>query len=127
MEKAIVWDLFDNTDQACASWVSMQIFERSSRQPAIAFVHRRLGKRVNSAMEWSGDWDINSDDMHHRHVSHLYGLTARPPDYTRRHAPVGLPLPRNRSSSAVMTGQAGRWLGRSICGRGSTMVTMLST
>ena len=25
-------------------------------------------------MEWNGDWDLNSHDIHHRHVSHLYPL-----------------------------------------------------
>ena len=25
-------------------------------------------------MEWNGDWDLNSRDLHHRHVSHLYTL-----------------------------------------------------
>ena len=25
-------------------------------------------------MEWNGDWDMNSRDLHHRHLSHLYAL-----------------------------------------------------
>jgi alpha-L-fucosidase 2 len=33
----------------------------------------QIGK-AGQLMEWGGDWDMNSDDMHHRHVSHLYPL-----------------------------------------------------
>ncbi len=30
-----------------------------------------IGK-AGQLMEWNGDWDMNSRDLHHRHVSHFY-------------------------------------------------------
>lgn len=30
--------------------------------------------RGGQLCEWQGDWDLNAPEMHHRHVSHLYGL-----------------------------------------------------
>lgn len=33
----------------------------------------KIGK-AGQLCEWEGDWDLNAREMHHRHVSHLYGL-----------------------------------------------------
>lgn len=33
----------------------------------------RIG-RVGQLMEWQQDWDMDAPEIHHRHVSHLYGL-----------------------------------------------------
>lgn len=33
----------------------------------------RIG-RAGQLMEWQQDWDMDAPEMHHRHVSHLYGL-----------------------------------------------------
>lgn len=33
----------------------------------------RIGK-AGQLCEWEGDWDLNAPEIHHRHVSHLYGL-----------------------------------------------------
>ncbi len=30
--------------------------------------------RAGQLCEWEGDWDLNAPEIHHRHVSHLYGL-----------------------------------------------------
>ena len=33
----------------------------------------KVGK-AGQLQEWEGDWDLNAPEIHHRHVSHLYGL-----------------------------------------------------
>ncbi len=33
----------------------------------------KIGK-AGQLQEWEGDWDLNAPEIHHRHVSHLYGL-----------------------------------------------------
>ncbi len=33
----------------------------------------KIGKE-GQLCEWQGDWDMNAEEMNHRHVSHLYGL-----------------------------------------------------
>ncbi len=33
----------------------------------------KVGK-AGQLCEWEGDWDLNAPEIHHRHVSHLYGL-----------------------------------------------------
>ncbi len=30
--------------------------------------------KAGQLCEWEGDWDLNAPEIHHRHVSHLYGL-----------------------------------------------------
>lgn len=30
--------------------------------------------KAGQLCEWEGDWDMNAPEIHHRHVSHLYGL-----------------------------------------------------
>ncbi|MEO7933715.1 MAG: glycoside hydrolase family 95 protein [Chthoniobacterales bacterium] len=73
MEKAIVWDLFDNTAQACAALGIDADFKAKIQAARDRIRPPQIGK-AGQLMEWGGDWDMNSNDMHHRHVSHLYGL-----------------------------------------------------
>jgi alpha-L-fucosidase 2 len=73
MEKAIVWDLFDNTSQACAALGIDADFKKKIDAARERIRPPQIGK-AGQLMEWGGDWDMNSDDMKHRHVSHLYGL-----------------------------------------------------
>jgi alpha-L-fucosidase 2 len=73
MERAIVWDLFDNTAQACADLGIDPEFKRSLEAARDRIRPPQIGK-AGQLMEWGGDWDLNSDDMKHRHVSHLYLL-----------------------------------------------------
>ena len=73
MEKAIVWDLFDNTSQACAALGIDVDFKKKIEAARDRIRPPQIGK-AGQLMEWGGDWDMNSDDMHHRHVSHLYPL-----------------------------------------------------
>jgi alpha-L-fucosidase 2 len=73
MERSIVWDLLDNTVQAA------KVLGTDAQFSAQAAVMRdrirplQIGKG-GQLMEWNGDWDLNSRDPHHRHVSHLFAL-----------------------------------------------------
>ncbi|XHR27569.1 MAG: glycoside hydrolase N-terminal domain-containing protein [Chthoniobacteraceae bacterium] len=73
MEKAIVWDLFDNTAQACTALGVDADFRKKLEAARDQIRPPQIGK-AGQLMEWGGDWDMNSKDMHHRHVSHLFGL-----------------------------------------------------
>lgn len=73
MEKAIVWDLFDNTILASTALGTDSDFRARLIAARDRIRPPQIGK-AGQLMEWGGDWDANSRDMHHRHVSHLYGL-----------------------------------------------------
>ncbi|MGC3989743.1 MAG: glycoside hydrolase family 95 protein [Chthoniobacteraceae bacterium] len=73
MEKSIVWDLFDNTAQACAVLGLDADFAKKVATARDRIRPPQIGK-AGQIEEWEGDWDLNSKDPHHRHVSHLFGL-----------------------------------------------------
>jgi alpha-L-fucosidase 2 len=73
MEKSIVWDLLNNTAQAAAVLDNDDEFRKRVEATRDRIRPPQVGK-AGQLMEWEGDWDMNSDDMQHRHVSHLYGL-----------------------------------------------------
>jgi alpha-L-fucosidase 2 len=69
----ILRDLFAHTIRAAATLGVDQEFRRQ-----LAVARSRLApNQVGSAgqlQEWLEDWDLKAGDIHHRHVSHLYGL-----------------------------------------------------
>ena len=73
MERAIVWDLFDNTARACAALGLDVDFQKKLETARDRIRPLQIGK-AGQLLEWGEDWDMNSSDMHHRHVSHLYPL-----------------------------------------------------
>ncbi|HEY0946632.1 MAG TPA: glycoside hydrolase family 95 protein [Opitutaceae bacterium] len=73
MERAIVWDLFNNTAQAAAVLGIEPEFQKKLETARDRIRPLEIGK-AGQLMEWGGDWDLNGPDMHHRHVSHLYPL-----------------------------------------------------
>ncbi len=73
MEKSIVWDLLNNTAQAAAVLGNDEPFRKKLETTRDRIQPPQIGK-AGQLMEWGGDWDMNSDDMQHRHVSHLYAL-----------------------------------------------------
>jgi alpha-L-fucosidase 2 len=73
MEKSIVWDLLNNTAQAAAVLGNDESFRKKVESTRDRIRPLQIGK-AGQLMEWGGDWDMNSDDMAHRHVSHLYAL-----------------------------------------------------
>jgi alpha-L-fucosidase 2 len=73
MDRAIVWDLFNNTAQAAAVLGIEPEFRKKLEQARDRIRPLQIGK-AGQLMEWGGDWDLNAPDPHHRHVSHLYPL-----------------------------------------------------
>ena len=73
MDRQILRDLFANTIQAAAT-----LGVDAEFRGQLAAVRARLAPdRIGSAgqlQEWLEDWDLQAGDLHHRHVSHLYGL-----------------------------------------------------
>lgn len=73
MERALVWELFDNTAQASEVLGTDEEFAAKLRAARDRIRPLQVG-RAGQLMEWNGDWDMNSKDLHHRHLSHLYPL-----------------------------------------------------
>jgi alpha-L-fucosidase 2 len=73
MERAIVWDLFDNTARACAALGTDADFQKKIETARDRIRPLQIGK-AGQLLEWGEDWDLNAPDPHHRHVSHLYPL-----------------------------------------------------
>lgn len=73
MDRQIVRDLFANTVNAGrrlrrdADWLQRVDAARARIAPD------RIGK-AGQLQEWLDDWDEAAPDVHHRHVSHLYGV-----------------------------------------------------
>jgi len=73
MDMAILRDLFDQTARAAA------ILDRDADLASQFLSTRdRLAPyktgRQGQLREWQADWDAEAHDIHHRHVSHLYGV-----------------------------------------------------
>jgi alpha-L-fucosidase 2 len=73
MDLEILRDLFTNCIQAS------EILGRDKkfRQQLAATRARLAPLQIGSSgqlQEWLADWDTNAPDIHHRHVSHLYGM-----------------------------------------------------
>jgi alpha-L-fucosidase 2 len=73
MDREIVWDLFDKTACAADALGVDADFAVKLRVARDRIRPLQIGK-AGQLMEWNGDWDMNSRDLHHRHLSHLYAL-----------------------------------------------------
>jgi alpha-L-fucosidase 2 len=73
MDRAIVWDLFNNTAQAASVLGIEPEFRKLLEETRDRIRPLQIG-RAGQLQEWEGDWDLNSPDPHHRHISHLYAL-----------------------------------------------------
>lgn len=73
MEKAIIWDLFDNLAIAGRILHTDEAFRKKIIAARDNISPLKTGK-AGQLEEWNKDWDLNSDDPHHRHVSHLFPL-----------------------------------------------------
>ncbi len=73
MERAIIWDLFDNTIKASEVLGEDPAYRKELMQARDRIRPLQIGK-AGQLMEWGEDWDLNAPDMAHRHVSHLYPL-----------------------------------------------------
>ncbi len=71
MDLALIWDLFTNCIEAAAALDEDAAFRRQlldTRDKLLPFQVGRNGR----LQEWAKDWD--DEDVHHRHVSHLFGV-----------------------------------------------------
>jgi len=73
MDSQILRDLFTN----CIDASQILGVDENFRQQLIATRGRLAPNKIGSAgqlQEWLDDWDMKAPEIHHRHVSHLYGL-----------------------------------------------------
>lgn len=73
MDMAILRDLFGQTAQAARILGRDADFVREVEAGRAALAPYKIG-RQGQLQEWQEDWDADAGDVHHRHVSHLYGL-----------------------------------------------------
>jgi alpha-L-fucosidase 2 len=73
MDQAIVRDLFENCLKAETILGPDQAFVAELKAARDKLAPYRIGKD-GQLQEWQEDWDADAIDIHHRHVSHLYGL-----------------------------------------------------
>jgi alpha-L-fucosidase 2 len=73
MERSIIWDLLNNVAQACQDLRTDPDFLKKVIRARDRIRPLQIG-RAGQLMEWKQDWDMNSDELHHRHVSHLFAL-----------------------------------------------------
>lgn len=73
MDMQILSDLFDQTVAAAAVLDTDQPFAQAVSAARVRLLPMRIGK-AGQLQEWPEDWDADAQDIHHRHVSHLYGL-----------------------------------------------------
>jgi alpha-L-fucosidase 2 len=73
MDMQILRDLFSH----CIEASEILNVDRDFRKVLIA-AHKHLAPnqigKAGQLQEWLDDWDMQAPEMHHRHVSHLYGL-----------------------------------------------------
>lgn len=73
MDNQILRDLFSNTIKAG----EILGVDPEFRKQLVSARGRLAPNQIGSAgqlQEWMTDWDMKAGDLHHRHVSHLYGL-----------------------------------------------------
>ncbi|UDF05552.1 glycoside hydrolase N-terminal domain-containing protein [Asticcacaulis sp. AND118] len=73
MDMQIIRDLFSNTIAAAEILKTDKAFRAETAAMRDKLAPNRIGK-AGQLQEWKDDWDMEAHDMHHRHVSHLYGL-----------------------------------------------------
>lgn len=73
MDQAIIRDLFDNCLRAEAVLGADKAFVAELKAARDKLAPYKIGKD-GQLQEWQEDWDADAPDIHHRHVSHLYGL-----------------------------------------------------
>lgn len=118
MDMSIVWDLFTNC-MAAARELGIEPRLAAKLKAARAKLYPpKIGAR-GQLQEWFADF--TEQDVHHRHVSHLFGL--HPGRQFTRAAPLGWRRPpADRSNCAAMKEPVGAKRGRSTSGRDSKTV-----
>jgi alpha-L-fucosidase 2 len=73
MDNEILRDLFSNCIQAAETLGKDDEFRSQVAAARARLAPPQIG-RAGQLQEWLDDWDMDAPDIHHRHVSHLYGL-----------------------------------------------------
>ena len=73
MDAQILRDLFGQCIEAATLLEIDAPFVTTLKNLKEKLPPNRIG-RAGQLMEWQQDWDMNAPEIHHRHVSHLYGL-----------------------------------------------------
>jgi alpha-L-fucosidase 2 len=73
MDNQILRDLFANCICAAEALGVDKDFRTQLAATRLRLAPDRIGK-AGQLQEWLEDWDMEAPDLHHRHVSHLYGL-----------------------------------------------------
>ena len=73
MDSQIIRDLFGNCIQAAERLGKDTEFREKLSAARARLAPNQIGK-AGQLQEWLEDWDMETGDRHHRHVSHLYGL-----------------------------------------------------
>jgi hypothetical protein len=73
MDMQILRDLFANCIRAADILDTDAEFRKQLAAAFARLAPHQIGK-AGQLQEWLEDWDMEASDLHHRHVSHLYGL-----------------------------------------------------
>lgn len=73
VERQIIWDLFNNTGMATEILGLDKEFCGRLEAAKAAIRPPEIGK-AGQIMEWGQDWDLNANDLKHRHISHMFAL-----------------------------------------------------
>jgi alpha-L-fucosidase 2 len=73
MDQAIIRDLFTSCIEAAAILGTDAEFSAQLATARDKLAPYKIGK-AGQLQEWQEDWDADATDIHHRHVSHLYGV-----------------------------------------------------
>jgi len=73
MDEQIVRDLFANCIRAGETLKVDVDFRKRIEATRARLAPNQIGK-AGQLQEWLEDWDMEAPEIHHRHVSHLYGL-----------------------------------------------------
>ena len=73
MDNQILRDLFDGVMEAARRLVVDPLFQQEMAAARGRLRPERIGA-AGQLQEWADDWDMQAPEIHHRHVSHLYGL-----------------------------------------------------
>ena len=73
MDMQILRDLFANTMQAAQVLRTDKEFWKQLGEARARLAPNQIGTN-GQLQEWMEDWDMQAPDLHHRHVSHLYGI-----------------------------------------------------
>ena len=73
MDMQILRDLFSNTIKAGAILNTGADFSKQLAATQARLAPMQIG-HAGQLQEWLADWDMQVKEIHHRHVSHLYGL-----------------------------------------------------